>query len=70
MVSLMKKYFWFTYHILVCHTPEYILALDRFSWTTKGVWGPGSKKKVLFFFSLLEVLLANFFLFVDAFLGL
>ena len=49
MVSLLSKYFWLTYHKLAHHTTEYILALDRFCWTTRGAWGPSSKKKLLFF---------------------
>ena len=45
MVSLLNKSFWLICHKLACHTTEYILALDKCSWTTRGVWGPNSKEK-------------------------
>jgi hypothetical protein len=38
-------------------------------WMTRGVWGPSFKRKKLVIFSLLEVFLAFFPLFIDAVLG-
>ena len=51
MVSLLNKSFWLTCHKPACHTTEYILALDRCSWTTRGVWGPSSKEKCVMKFT-------------------
>ena len=38
----------FRSHKLACHTTEYFLALDRCSWTTRGVWGPSFSRVLLF----------------------
>ena len=59
MVSLLNKSFWSTCHKLTCHTTEYILALDRFSWTSRGVWGPISKEKCVIFFAPVAIIWAG-----------
>ena len=64
----MKYISWLTYHKLACCATEYILALDRFSWTTRGVWSPSSKNN-FFFFSLLEVLSVLFWFVCGCFPG-
>ena len=68
MVSLLNKSFRLKCHKVACHTTEYILSLDIFSWTTSGVWDLSSTKRNVIF-SLLGVFLAIFSL-IDAFLGL